>query len=223
MLSLSKIVNSSLAAGSAPSSEGDESEPSDSSGSSGSSSRGPGPDGRSPPLPPGAICPLLARTHLEVCADRAIQLSHSLIGPLHANAVNDVRAVGKNPMEHAAEYIWQLGLEHPESGLVPGSDYDQIATLQFVNVWIMHVLPALVCSSPMSPSADLARLNKWIVSRRHALGRRGPFWNGRSLCIAEVIVAPFSDAMLHGSNFIPDSQEFSAVSSWLAAIRCALY
>ncbi|KAJ2401100.1 hypothetical protein GGI23_001620 [Coemansia sp. RSA 2559] len=214
MLAPSKCLNASLATDSASSSEGEESEPSDSSGSS-SDSRGPGPDV--------AICPLLDRARLAAYADKSIRLARSLIAPLQASNVNMVGSAGRNPVEHAAEYIWQLGLEHPESGLVPRSDYDRIATLQFVNIWIMHILPALFHSPRAPPSADLARLSKCIATRRHSLGRRGPFWNGPSLSIAEIVVAPFADVMLHDNDgFIPDSQEYGAVSAWLAAIRCAL-
>ncbi|KAJ1799357.1 hypothetical protein LPJ59_001883, partial [Coemansia sp. RSA 2399] len=202
MLAPAKCLNASLATDSASSSEGDESEPSDSSGSS-SDSRGPGPDV--------AVCSLLARTRLAAYADESIRLACSLMAPLKANDVNMVCSAGKNPVEHAAEYIWQLGLEHPESGLVPRSDYDRIATLQFVNIWIMHILPALFRSPLTPPSAELARLSKCIAMRRRSLGRRGPFWNGPSLCIAEIVVAPFADAMLHDNDgFIPDSQEYGA-------------
>ncbi|KAJ2609621.1 hypothetical protein EV177_004374 [Coemansia sp. RSA 1804] len=112
-------------------------------------------------------------------------------------------------MEHATEHIWHLGLEHPESGLVPTSDYDKIVTLQFINIWSTNILPALVYSPHSPPFADLAMVNKWIVSRRSSLSRRGPFWNGRSPCIAEVVVAPFADALLHGNSFIFDTQECS--------------
>ncbi|KAJ2619795.1 hypothetical protein GGI25_006051 [Coemansia spiralis] len=160
----------------------------------------------------------------EAYASKAIHIACSLLPDTAAITCGSVfRADGKTPMEHAVEYIWQLGLEHPESSLVPNGDYDCILTLQFVNSWAAHVLPALICSPLASPTADLARISRWIASRRRSLKLRGPFWNGRSLCIAEVIVAPFADALLHSdSGFIPDTQEFSTVATWLAAVRCAL-
>ncbi|KAJ2546725.1 hypothetical protein EV175_005492 [Coemansia sp. RSA 1933] len=222
---LSNTVASSLApaGSSAPGSEGDESEPSDSSGGSNSNNSG---SNRSGALSPEAEYPLLARARcLEAYADEAIKLACSLtdLSLLYSDCANMPRAAGKSPVEHAVECIWCLGLEHPESGLVPADSYDQIATLKFVNVWTMHILPALLCSQRTPPSAGLASLSKSIVSRRHAMGRRGPFWNGRSMSIAEIVVAPFADAILHSNGFIPDSPEYAAVSTWLAAIRAAIH
>ncbi|KAJ2496313.1 hypothetical protein GGI11_008248 [Coemansia sp. RSA 2049] len=157
---------------------------------------------------------------MEPFASKTVQIAYMLAGISPESAISVTRSVGRSAMEHATEHIWHLGLEHPESGLVPTSDYDQIVTLQFINIWSTNILPALVYSPHSPPFADLAMVNKWIVSRRSSLSRRGPFWNGRSPCIAEVVVAPFADALLHGNSFIPDTQECSAVSSWLAAVRC---
>ncbi|KAJ2821696.1 hypothetical protein FBU31_004820 [Coemansia sp. 'formosensis'] len=124
------------------------------------------------------------------------------------------------PIARATDYIWQLGLQHPASGLVPSNDYGQALILHFVGVWTTRVLPLFLAESGSLASADLATLSKCILARRRSLKQRGPFWNGRSLSIAEVVVAPFANEILHG-GMIPDSREFSALAAWLSAVRAS--
>ncbi|KAJ2042799.1 hypothetical protein GGI08_007603 [Coemansia sp. S2] len=124
------------------------------------------------------------------------------------------------PIARATDYIWQLGLQYPASGLVPSSDYDQVLILHFVGVWTTRVLPLLLTESSGLALTDLATLSKCILARRRSLKQRGPFWNGQSLSIAEVVVAPFADDILHG-GVIPDSREFGALAAWLASVRAS--
>ncbi|KAJ2690616.1 hypothetical protein IWW39_000557 [Coemansia spiralis] len=124
------------------------------------------------------------------------------------------------PIARATDYIWQLGLQNPASGLVPSSDYDQVLMLHFVGVWTTRVLPLLLVEPGCLDLADLATLSKCILVRRRSLKQRGPFWNGQSLSVAEVVVAPFADEILHGGQ-IPDSREFGALAAWLAAVRAS--
>ncbi|KAJ2879362.1 hypothetical protein IWW38_006131, partial [Coemansia aciculifera] len=127
------------------------------------------------------------------------------------------------PIAYATDYIWQLGLQCPASGLVPTSDYDKVLILHFLGLWTTRVLPLLL-NRPESncalPLADLSVLSKCILSRRHSLKQRGPFWNGRELSIAEVTVAPFADDILH-SGLLPDSSELGPLCAWLAAVRAS--
>ncbi|KAJ2754062.1 hypothetical protein GGI19_002677 [Coemansia pectinata] len=124
------------------------------------------------------------------------------------------------PIARATDYIWQLGLRYPASGLVPSSDYGKVLIMHFVGVWTTRVLPLFLAESGGLASTDLATLNKCIVARRRTLKQRGPFWNGQSVSIAEVVVAPFADEILH-SGLIPDSREFGALAAWLAAVRAS--
>ncbi|KAJ2506866.1 hypothetical protein IWW47_001378 [Coemansia sp. RSA 2052] len=125
------------------------------------------------------------------------------------------------PISRATDYIWQLGLQHPASGLVPSSDYDKVLVLHFVGLWTTRVLPLLLLAEPGGlSSADLAMLSKCILARRRSLKQRGPFWNGRSLSIAEVVVAPFADDILH-AGLLPDTREFGPLCAWLAAVRAS--
>ncbi|KAJ2596924.1 hypothetical protein GGF39_003259 [Coemansia sp. RSA 1721] len=130
-------------------------------------------------------------------------------------------ATQKSPVEHAIDRIWQLGLEFPESGLVPGDDSDRIRMLQFLYTWAIRIVPALLVQSSdgSARASDLATLSGWIsLQRRRHTKSRGPFWNGRMPSAAEIVVAPFADTLLH-SNVIPDSQEYGSLAAWLAALR----
>ncbi|KAJ2001227.1 hypothetical protein GGI04_000623 [Coemansia thaxteri] len=160
--------------------------------------------------PPPSALPLPG----AVKATSAVHIAHLLAHAHHPSAeYRDIAA--------AAAHIWQVGLQCPGSGLVPSSDCDQITVLQFVAIWTTRVLPRLLLSPEAAlSSSDLAALSRSIAARRRGLKRRGPFWNGRALSIAEVVVAPFADDILHGA-LLPDSPEYAALATWLAAIRAA--
>ncbi|KAJ1893591.1 hypothetical protein LPJ66_005662 [Kickxella alabastrina] len=126
----------------------------------------------------------------------------------------------QHPAERAVDFVWQLGLVHPESGLVPDDDYGRIHMLQFLYIWATRVLPALhTAPEALVRSCDLATLSSWIsLQRRRQKKQRGPFWNGRLPSAAEVVVAPFANHLLH-AGIIPDTQEHGALASWLAAVQ----
>ncbi|KAJ1721990.1 hypothetical protein LPJ53_003563 [Coemansia erecta] len=116
--------------------------------------------------------------------------------------------------ETAIDFIWKLGLEHPESGLVPEDDYDRIRMLQFLYIWAAKVVP-LLCKRGRIRSGcpDLATLSSWIaLQRRRHTKRRGAFWNGRIPSAVEIAVAPLADTLLH-SGIIPDTPEYSSLST----------
>ncbi|KAJ1812909.1 hypothetical protein LPJ56_005343, partial [Coemansia sp. RSA 2599] len=127
----------------------------------------------------------------------------------------------KNAVERAIDLVWQLGLEFPDSGLVPEDDSGRIRLLQFLYTWATRVVPALHLQPSESPARayDLATLSSWIALQRRCYAKsKGPFWNGRMPGAAEVVVAPFADLLLH-SDAIPDSQEYGSLAAWLAALR----
>ncbi|KAJ2741088.1 hypothetical protein GGI20_005429 [Coemansia sp. BCRC 34301] len=160
-------------------------------------------------------------TTAEVRARVAMHIANTLA--LRTTAVtlpaDKDRTAAMCPVLRATDYIWQLGLQCPASGLVPSSDYDKVLVLHFVGLWTTRVLPLLLSEPPCLPSADLATLSKCILARRCSLKQSGPFWNGRSLSIAEVVVAPFANDILH-AGLLPDTREFGPLSAWLAAV-CA--
>ncbi|KAJ2582420.1 hypothetical protein GGH95_001542 [Coemansia sp. RSA 1836] len=185
---------------------------------------------------PGAVTASIAATDTtttptaaEVRARVAMHIANTLALRPDATTAADSKAWPADkdgasalcPISRATDYIWQLGLQHPASGLVPSSDYDKVLVLHFVGLWTTRVLPLLLLAEPGGlSSADLAMLSKCILARRRSLKQRGPFWNGRSLSIAEVVVAPFADDILH-AGLLPDTREFGPLCTWLAAVRAS--
>ncbi|KAJ2057299.1 hypothetical protein GGI17_005733 [Coemansia sp. S146] len=181
---------------------------------------------------PGAVTPTnstitttttTTTTAAEVRAQVAMHIADALaqryISTKH-QVTDKISAPVLCPIARATDYIWQLGLQYPASGLVPSSDYGKVLIMHFVGIWTTRVLPLLLAESGGLASTDLAALSKCILARRRSVKQRGPFWNGQSLSIAEVVVAPFADEILHG-GLIPDSREFGALAAWLAAVRAS--
>ncbi|KAJ1642195.1 hypothetical protein LPJ64_005932 [Coemansia asiatica] len=173
----------------------------------------------------------LSKMHVNTYANQAIHAAAALVRQRFSRSDAALvlekllavfgNATQKIPAEHAVDLIWQLGIELPESGLVPEDDSGRIRMLQFLYTWATRIVPVLHLQPSECPArtCDLAMLSSWIAlqRRRHAKSK-GPFWNGRMPSAAEIVVAPFADLVLH-SNIIPDSQEFGSLAVWLAAIR----
>ncbi|KAJ1863141.1 hypothetical protein LPJ73_000592 [Coemansia sp. RSA 2703] len=149
----------------------------------------------------------------------------TIIVKQHSGASIEIPAFAESNTAHLivktlVNFIVKLGLKYPESGLVPQDGYGYCRMYDFLHVWSTNIAPLLQSGvGGCDYNCDLATLSIWIAMQRYRRTKKGgSFWNGRIPSAVEVVAAPFADMLLH-SGIIPDTSEYSSLTTWLATVR----